>query len=311
MQILFIANGSIGDVIMSTGVIKHLVDTYPNADFTIAAGPASAPLLTAFPNLKRLIVIEKKSLSMHWLKLWNDVRREKWDLVVDMRSSLISYVLRAKQREVFYLPDKTKPKIEQMSAMFGIPFLPTYLWVSDKDMEKAKALLPHPKFIVIAPMSNSCYKDWSIFKFAELAEKLAKKPTFASSAVVVLALKHQRNMITPLLKALPSSRMVDLIGETDLPTACAIIKQAQLFIGNDSGLLHIAGALQTPLVGLYGPNNDKEYAPRGPHVRVAKVREFEPGEKEMRGSHIIDQLTVKQVEAVIDDFFPSAKALTV
>jgi len=303
MQILFIANGSIGDCIMSTGLLKHLMDMHPEAQFTIVAGPAAAPLYEAFPKLKRLIIIRKKRWNLHWPILIAQVLFQKWDLVVDLRSSLISYVLWTKRRKVFRKSKLSQSKVEQLSALLGQAFLPTELWISQASLEKARTLLPWDKYVVLAPKSNSAYKDWPIERFTKLAQNLLQKPAFCSSKIVILALANQKEALLPLVNALPASTLVDLSGLTDIPIACAILSRAQLFIGNDSGLLHMAGALKAPLVGLYGPNNDKEYAPRGRLVRIAKVREFEHGEKEMRGSTIINQLTVGQVEAIVDDLF--------
>ena len=65
MRVLFITATRIGDAVLSTGLLGHLVERYPAARFTIAAGPAAAPLFAAVPRLERLIVVEKKPWSLH------------------------------------------------------------------------------------------------------------------------------------------------------------------------------------------------------------------------------------------------------
>jgi len=301
MKIAFITSGSIGDAVISTSLIAYLEDTYPDAEFTIASGPASAPLFSQFPKLKRLLVVRKLKWDKHWFILWNELRKERWDLVVDLRSPLTSYILRTKQRKIFRGNDKSKPKIDQLAALFNLNPVPlTRVWVNAETIEQAKSLLPDAPYIVMLPKSNAAFKDWPIERFAELAERILKLATYENSKIVVLGLASQKASLTPLINALPPSQIIDLSGKTDIPLASAILKGAQLVISNDSGLFHIAAALGTESIGLYGPTNDKIYAPKRPNVHIIKAREFAIHEKEITDPTIIEQLSVDKVIQVIE-----------
>ena len=71
-------------------------------------------------------------------------------------------------------------------------------------------------------------------------------------------------------------RYVDLTGKVDLLTAYAVLKRADLFIGNDSGLMHIAAAAGVPTIGLFGPSDERRYAPWGPLTKAVRgPRTFE------------------------------------
>ena len=85
--ILFITATRIGDAVLSSGLIKRLLDEIPNARFTIVAGKAAAPLFSETPRLDRIIVMEKDRNGGHWFKLWREVRHRKWGLIVDLRSA--------------------------------------------------------------------------------------------------------------------------------------------------------------------------------------------------------------------------------
>ena len=85
MDILFVTATRIGDAVLSTGLLAYLVDRYPGARLTIAAGPIAAPLFEAVPGLERLIVVEKRRWALHWLPLYAAVGARRWDLVVDLR----------------------------------------------------------------------------------------------------------------------------------------------------------------------------------------------------------------------------------
>ena len=285
---------------MSTGVLSHLADKHPDAAFTIAGGPATAPLFEAFPRLERFIALRKQRGHAHLVSLWKNVRREKWDVVVDLRGSLLSVFLRAKERHVFWLANKTKSKIEQFADLLKLDAAPpSRLWPSAAARERAAALIPDGREIVcLAPKTNSPKKDWPIERFAELAKRMRRD----DRVFVVLATQAQQASIRPLTESLPADCVIDLSGRTDLMTAYAVIERAALFVGNDSGLLHMAAASGTRCVGIYGPTNDKVYAPSGPHIKIVKAREFAMGEAEKRAPEYMRMIPVDNVaEACIMD----------
>ena len=101
-------------------------------------------------------------------------------------------------------------------------------------------------------------------------------------------------------------RLIDLVGKADLLTAYACLKRASLFIGNDSGLMHLAAAAGCPTVGLFGPSDDRLYAPWGPHSRVVRgprtfeqFKEVDPGLNQTIG-HMLDLKVEPVVEAATD-----------
>ena len=101
MNILFISSNLIGDSILSTGILAHIVDSHKNAKVTIVTGPTAKQLFEDFPQISNVITIKKKKFSFHWITLWVKLINSKWDLVIDLRSSLLSYFLRGERRMVF------------------------------------------------------------------------------------------------------------------------------------------------------------------------------------------------------------------
>jgi ADP-heptose:LPS heptosyltransferase len=83
-----------------------------------------------------------------------------------------------------------------------------------------------------------------------------------------------------VLAALPDA--IDLVGRLSLPEVAACLRRCRLFIGNDSGLMHIAAAAGTPTLGLFGRSRADEYAPAGPRTAVA-IAPGPPGEAPMEG----------------------------
>jgi ADP-heptose:LPS heptosyltransferase len=85
-------------------------------------------------------------------------------------------------------------------------------------------------------------------------------------------------MATPVLTALPQA--LDLVGKLDLPEVAAVLARAAIFIGNDSGLMHLAAAAGAPTLGLFGPTPSDEYGPAGPKAR-AVLADGPPGQGTM------------------------------
>src|SRR4029077_10002630 len=94
------------------------------------------------------------------------------------------------------------------------------------------------------------------------------------AAFLVPAYDHRQ--AEPVLAAIPPHRRIDLVGKVDLLTAVAVLRRCALFIGNDTGLMHMAAAADTPTLGLFGPSPSSQYAPWGEFTGL--VRSFDPPE---------------------------------
>ena len=121
-----------------------------------------------------------------------------------------------------------------------------------------------PPVLAIGPAANWRGKQWRADRFAALAQRLtAADGPLPGARVMVLAAAHERVQAEPLLASLPPRRLIDLVGRVDLLTTAAVLRRATLFIGNDTGLMHIAAASGVPTLGLFGPSPIAQYAPWG------------------------------------------------
>ena len=114
MHILFVTATRIGDAVLSTGLLSHLVKCFPGALLTIAAGPIAAPLFEAVPGLDRVLVLRKRRGGLHWLALYARAVRRRWDLVVDLRGSALAWMLRAGERRVMAKGDAREHRVRQI-----------------------------------------------------------------------------------------------------------------------------------------------------------------------------------------------------
>ncbi len=271
MKILFVTATRIGDAVLSTGLLSHLLARYPGAAVTIAAGPAAAPLFEAVPGLDRVISVAKRRRRLHWLELYRQIVGTRWDLVVDLRGSALAYLLWARERRVMAKGDPALHRVRQLATLFDLDPPPApHLWTAPRHDVAAAALVPPGgPVLAIGPAANWRGKTWRGERFAELSERLtARDGILPGARVAVLAAAHERAQAEPLLKSLPAARKIDLVGRIDLLTAAAVLRRSALFIGNDTGVMHMAAAVGTPTLGLFGPSRFEHYAPWGDHTAI-------------------------------------------
>ncbi|MFN4177551.1 glycosyltransferase family 9 protein [Phenylobacterium sp.] len=313
--ILFITATRIGDAVLSSGLIKRLHDEIPNARFTIVAGPAAAPLFAEVPNLDRVIVMEKSKSGGHWFDLWRQVRGRRWGLVVDLRGSGLSRFLRTKRRAVHRKSAEPLHKVIEAARVLRIedepaaPFLFTSPGIEAYADELTAGTGP---ILAMAPAANWVGKTWPVERFSQVAMRLLRGDG---------PLKGGRLMVVggpgdaPAVRALRDvarNRVIDLTGQ-GLLTAHAALKRARLFIGNDSGAMHLAAAAGVPTLGLFGPSDERCYAPWGPDTRVVRgardldqIRAADP-HLNQAVCHMMD-LSVEKVVRAADELLAQTEA---
>jgi ADP-heptose:LPS heptosyltransferase len=305
MHILFVTATRIGDAVLSTGLLSHLLERHPGARLTIAAGPAAAPLFEATPGLERIITVEKRPWSLHWLALFARTFGRRWDLIVDLRGSALAYLLRTGERRVMAKGNAWEHRVRQLGRLFELDPPPApVLWTAQHHEKAAEKLLPSGgPVLAIGPAANWRGKQWNADRFAELARRLtAPDGPLPGARIAVLAAAHERPQAAPLLAAVSAGKAIDLVGSTDLLTAAAVLRRCAMFIGNDTGLMHIAAAAGTPTLGLFGPSPVEQYAPWGrctEAVRTTVPNEmmFGPGFDPLTTDTLMDSLSVDMAEA--------------
>ena len=284
MRILFISSTRIGDAVLSTGLLDHLMRAHPEARFTIVCGRVAEGVFRRMPGLDRLIAVEKRRYSLHWLDIWGQLATTRWDLVVDLRASAIAWLLWTRRRAVIQGGRRPGHRLTHLAALLGIepPPLPV-IWTAPEDTARAAALLPEGRpWLVLGPTANWHRKVWPAERFAELALRLtAPDGVFPGAGIAILGGPgdQERSMATPVLTALPQA--LDLVGKLDLPEVAAVLARAAIFIGNDSGLMHLAAAAGAPTLGLFGPTPSDEYGPAGPKAQ-AVLTDGPPGQGAMK-----------------------------
>ena len=300
-KVLFVTSNRIGDCVISSGILREISRQIPGAQITVACGRPPAPFFRSAPGVERVIVLDKKKAAGHWVDLWRQVVGTRWALVIDIRGSALAYLLNADRRIVYNRRWETGlPKVEMISRLMGAPTpLEPELFIDDHARAEAAAIIdpalaatPGP-IIALAPIAHQPGKSWPADRWGQLVEMLKAEPRFAGWRFMPVGGPGDRPPATPALQA-AGPRAIDFVGKGDILASAAAIDRAALFVGNDSGLMHVAAAAGKPTLGLFGPTEWWLYGPRGPRTAIAAsnpVRgEFAP----------IEALTTQRVfEAVI------------
>lgn len=305
MKVLFITSNRIGDAILSSGLLAALVDTYRDASFTVAAGPAAAPLFMDIPKLEKIIALPKQPYAGHWFKLWRACAATRWEMVVDLRGSAIAWTLWSAKRAVYRPQSTQEHRVVQLARVLKLdaPAQPR-IWCSGVRWDRAAVLVPDyaGPTVALGPAANWCGKQWPAARFVELVARLtAQEGLLPGARILLFGGPGEQEMTQPLLRALPESRCIDLVGRVDLLTAYACLRRANLYIGNDSGLMHLAAAAGIPTLGLFGPSREVHYAPWGAQaLAVRGPQSFEdiisaPGYDHRSGQSYMTGLTVERV----------------
>ena len=306
MRILFVTYTRLGDAVLSTGVLSCMIDRYPGAAVTIACGRPAAPLFEAVPGLDAIHILDKQRYGLHWAKLWPRVAPRSWDAVVDLRATALAYFLLARRRFVHKPSDALEHRLAQLARAVGEErVLAPRIWTRPEHWQRAQKLIPDgsPPVLAVAPTANWRGKMWRGAHFAELIERLtAPDGVLAHAHVAVLGAENERNLAQPVLASLRPNRRLDLIGKLDLLTAFTVLRRCALFIGNDSGLMHLAAASGAPTLGLFGPSRPEHYAPWGPLAGYVRTDlDYDqlvgtPGYDHRTTDTLMDSLSVDTVE---------------
>jgi len=267
-RILFITSNRLGDAVLSTGVLGRLLDQNPDARTTVVCGPVPAGVFAGVPGLERVIELPKRKHSLHWWDMWRQCVCRVWDVVVDLRNAPLSYALLAKRQ--IHLGQANKRhnhRVVAMGSLLGLADNPPAprLWTLPQSDAEAEILIPTgPPVLALGPTANWIGKTWDANRFADLALRLtAEDGILPGGRIAVIAHTSEAAMAQPVLDGLPKERTINLVGETPLLTIAACLKRSNLYVGNDSGLMHMAAASGTPTLGLFGPSREINYAPWG------------------------------------------------
>ena len=305
-RILIVRTDRIGDVLLSTPVIKALRESHPNAYIAMMVSPYAKDIVAGNPYLDELIIYDKDKKHRSWissLKFALKLKQKRFDLATILhptnRVHLITFFAGITRRVGydfkmgFLLTDRikhTKQLGQKHELEYNLDLL-RYLGIEPKEKNifmpispeseqwleelfKEEGIKEKDKLLALHPGASCPSKIWPNERFAEVGDRLVEKYGFrvlivAGPKDTTLAQKVIKNMRHPA---------INLAGKTSVSQLASTLKRCRLFISNDSGPVHIASALGTPVISIFG-RNQKGLSPRrwGPLGKKDKVIHKETG----------------------------------
>lgn len=272
-RILFVTLSNIGDLVMTTPLLEALHLAYPDYLIDVVADPRSSELLRACPYIDTVIHRDKRAGAGGTFRLIMQLRARHYEIAVDLRTAFLTLFIRCgergqKRRGTSRGAHAVEHHFTALGSILGplaeIP--PARLWLDDRARERARELLEGrsiERSLIVAPGANWPGKIWPVSRYAALVNGLGA--AFDHVLVVGSAADQAAGETLREASRLP---LTNLAGATGLLEAAACMTGARAFVGNDSGLGHMAAALGVPTVTVFGPGQPARYRPWGRHAEI-------------------------------------------
>jgi len=261
-KILFVSLSNIGDAVMTLPTLIYLKKMYPSAKFDLICDARSVEIFQSFPSINKIYIRDKKGGISYQFRFIRKIRQTHYDLAVDLKTDFLLWFLRAK-RKIRKMNNKSLHSVEKhfISICSNLKKIPDpKIYIPTKLQNKIKNIFPSNKgkTIALALGANSNHKVWPTENYVCLLKLLKLK--FAN--IILIGSKNEMDK-AQLFKKLYTKKVFDFCGKLTLLETASIIKKSDFFIGNDSGLGHIASAVNTQNFIIFGDGDPDRYRPWG------------------------------------------------
>ncbi len=288
---------SIGDTVLATPSLIALRRFLPDAQIDVLLEDWVAPLLDGFDEIDNVLTVSRKSVKSR-LETALQIRRRKYDVAFNLHGgTTATFFVRAsgaKHRVGYsgyqysflynhrlsssadFWQKKHSHSAEQQLALLGFVGIPVQdkpkSRLSVREIPDSRFQIPDSEFALIHPAAAFDTKQWATENFARVAEYLREK----NLMTIAVATPKEREVLENLKKN--SKVPITTYDNLTLPEITALTSRAKIFIGNDSGIAHIAAAVQTPSVVIFGSSNINHWRPwtNAPHEIVYEKLPCQP-----------------------------------
>ena len=290
-RILLVKFWGIGSIILAEPALRYLRQKFPEAQLDFLTLVQNRELFAFIPHVDQVYTLDFRHIGKFLfsaLRLIAQLRRQKYDLIFDAEffanfSALVSRLLNPRRLIGFSRPHSVKNRLLDIAVPFDDDehaahnfFRLVKIGAGDKSAEREKNILPR----LALPFSHSARlrlprrpavimninasplaleRRWPQERFVHLAKWLLRRYEID---LVLIGAHTERRYTQAVAQAIDSpARVHDLAGTLNLIELAELISTAALFISNDSGPLHLAAALQKPVIGFYGPETPKRFGP--------------------------------------------------
>ncbi|MGD0336649.1 MAG: lipopolysaccharide heptosyltransferase II [Candidatus Omnitrophota bacterium] len=286
-KILFITLSNMGDVILTLPVLDALKLNFPEAKIWVMVGPRPKEIFENNPYIDKLIIYDKYAALREKMNLFFALKKERFDIVIDLRNTLFGALLPSRFRTspFLYIPSHIKhmkernlyrlyKALKMQEKFIGGPIIKKSLFIGEQDKDYVNCLLeknnihPNDKIVIIAPVARGANRRWEKEKFACISRSLSQ------DYKVILVGEDSDKAVTQYISNNCQSKIFDFAGLTNLKGLAYLIQKASLVIVCDTGILHLASYMAVPVLGLFGASDEVKYGPWSEKSIVIKKEIF-------------------------------------
>ncbi len=342
-NILIIKLKHIGDVLVSTPVISALKEAFPESRISFLVNKGTEAMVKNNPAVDEVLIMDRgRQLQplhrvLHQTAFLFEIRKKGFDLVLELsggdRGAIISMFSGARER-IGFAPKRKKilgrhlcfTRLVKISTLTqhvvdydlalvrALGIEPSskklaFYWSEDdekkcKDILSERNIRPEDPYVVLHPTSRWMFKTWHARGYAAVSDYIQSRyglPVLITSGPDKVEIERV-NEILSLARHTPAS----CAGALSLKQLGCLIAHARLFIGVDSAPMHMAAAVETPAIVLFGPSGEHMWGPWGNgHIVVKKDWECRPcGRDGCNGSKVsrcLEEITPEEVFAAVDE----------
>lgn len=312
-RILIVKLSAIGDCLHATPALEALRSGYPNAQIDWLVHDHCAPVLQGNPFLNEVLMWSRKTMFGDFLKIVKQLRKRRYDIAIDQQGLLKSAVVArlsgarkvfgpSEGRElspIFYHHKLTNHADEHVVRHYLLRAKeagatweeePEMLFpIKRSDEEFVDQFLSElgwngqTKLVVLNPSAGKEFKQWPPDRFGRLGRKIMESGDFQA---LVTGAPADRDLADAVMVA-GGENIWNLCGRTNLHQLAALFSRCELFIGGDTGPMHIAQAAGLRVLAMFGPTNPARLGPRKPQHRTI----YHPGPMEQISEEEVWQMT--------------------
>jgi ADP-heptose:LPS heptosyltransferase len=297
-RILVVRVDHIGDAILTTPAIAALRNTFRSAEITVACGSWSVDVFRGNPNIDQVVVVDcpwwlrKRKEHSGWynyvtlLRSIGALRRNHYDLMIDFRGdprhvicfgvfagiprlagidrlgTRASLDVSSRPTEDDYEIDRSMSVARALGATEAVP--PVTIPINDENRRFAAELVPNHGPFLVLHTGGKPVNRWPLDCFIALLRKLLVLPNLS---IVVIG-GAEDCVDAARLAEIDPKRIHIAIGRLKIPSVAALIERAAVYVGVDSGPMHLLHAVTTPAILLFGPTSPGRFAPRRPGIHI-------------------------------------------
>ena len=337
-RLLLVKPSSLGDIIHALPVLDALHRRWPKSAIDWIVKPEWAPLLDGHPMLRD--VLRFPTGWRGWRTTVAQLRRRRYEMVIDLqgllRSGLLSWLSGAPSRVGFangregspwcytrrimpppdpvHAVERYRDLVRQLgvevegSVRFPLPAWPAAEVWADR-LWAAEGIGADESICVIHPAARWVTKRWPAERFASVADRVAAESGWRLMLVAAAPQKAQTAEVSRQMRRRP----IDLVGRTTLPQLAVLLRRAAVLVTNDSGPMHLAAAVGTSVVAIFGPTDPRKIGPYGKgHTVLYKPVDCSPCRRQrcVQGLACLNAIEVDEVVAAISRYMHTAMGVS-